>query len=202
MVDWKFSPPLSVAIQFPILQTGWGAVRVTSPVQLQISLKRIGVYGARRSVEAGCAVGRSRRRNVSDARPPALNIDFAEVLTEKTIEVLYYFEEPSRVTELAKRSDNYGNTVNQVLKRLQHRGLIGSADSEYHFNGDFDRLHEFARELAHQLHRQRLEAVAPRGTLLWERHDEFLAQTETAVDAEGFHETGLAWFANYDSSFC
>jgi len=66
---------------------------------------------------------------------------------------------------------------------------------------DFDRLHEFSRELAHHLHRQRLEAVAPKGTILWEDCDEFLAQTETEIDAEAFHETGLARFAAFDIQF-
>jgi len=46
-------------------------------------------------------------------------------------------------------------------------------------------LHAFARELAHHLHRQRLEAVASKGTILWEDYDEFLAQAETEIDAEG-----------------
>jgi len=97
--------------------------------------------------------------------------------------------------------DNYRNTVNRVLKRFRNCGLVGTDDGRYDFNGDFDRLHEFARELAHHLHRQRLESVAPKGTILWEDHDKFLAQTETEIDAEGFHETGLARFAAFDLQF-
>jgi hypothetical protein len=52
--------------------------------------------------------------------------------------------------------------------------------------------------LVHHLHRQRLEGVAPNGTILWKDHDEFLAQTETKVDVEDFHETGPSRFAAYD----
>ncbi|SFP98617.1 hypothetical protein SAMN05216277_11451, partial [Halolamina pelagica] len=48
---------------------------------------------------------------------------------------------------------------------------------------------------------QRLEAVAPKGTILWEDYDEFLAQAETEIDAEEFHETGLARFAAFDLQF-
>jgi len=81
------------------------------------------------------------------------------------------------------------------------RGLVGTADGHYEFNADFDRLHEFAREIAHHLHRHRLEAVAPKGTILWEDYDEFLAQAETEIDAEAFHETGLARFAAFDLQF-
>jgi hypothetical protein len=43
--------------------------------------------------------------------------------------------------------------------------------------------------------------VAPKGTIRWEDYDEFLAQTETEIDVEGFHETGLARFAAFDLQF-
>jgi len=141
--------------------------------------------------------GRRKRVVPSDARAVEIyqdlvrqhsHIDFSELLTGKTFEVLYYLDQPRTVTDLAARTDNYRNTVNRVLKRLRNRGLVGTTDSLYQFNGDFDRLHEFARELAHRLHRRRLESVAPNGTILWEDHSEFLAQTQTEVDAEGFHE--------------
>jgi DNA-binding MarR family transcriptional regulator len=122
-------------------------------------------------------------------------------LTGKTLEVLYYLDQPRTVADIADRTDNYRNTVNRILKRFRDRGLIGSDEGRYDFNADFDRLHEFARELVHHSHRQRLESVAPKGTILWENYDEFLAQTETEIDVEGFHETGLARFAVFDLQF-
>lgn len=154
--------------------------------------------------------GRRKRVVPSDARAVEVyqdlvrqhsHINFSELLTGKALEVLYYFDQPQTVSEIADRGDNYRNTVNRVLKRLRDRGLVGTDDGRYDFNGDFDRLHEFARELAHHLHRQRLEAVASNGTILWEDHDEFLAQTETEVEAEYFHETGLPRFAAFDIQF-
>lgn len=129
------------------------------------------------------------------------HIDFPELLTGKTLEVLYYLDRPRTVAEVAERSNNYRNTVNRVLKRLRDRGLVGTNNGTYQFNGDFKRLHEFACELTHHLHRQRLGSVAPRGTILWDSYDEFLAQTETEIDAEHFHETGLARFAAFDLQF-
>ncbi len=122
-------------------------------------------------------------------------------MTGKALEVLYYLDQSRTVAEIAEQSDNYRNSVNRVLKRLRDRGLVGTDDGRYHFNGDFKRLHEFARELAHHLHRQRLESVASTGTILWEDYDEFLAQTETEIDAEHFHETGLARFAAFGLQF-
>lgn len=154
--------------------------------------------------------GRRKRVVPSDARAVELyqdlvrqysHIEFPELLTGKALEVLYYLDQPRTVADIADRSDNYRNTVNRVLKRLRDRGLVGTDDGRYHFNGDFERLHEFARELAHHLHRQRLESVAPNGTILWEDDDEFLAQTETEINAEHFHETGLARFAAFDLQF-
>jgi len=154
--------------------------------------------------------GRRKRVVPSDSRAVELyqdlvrqysHIDFPELLTGKALEVLYYFDQPSTVAEIAESSDNYRNTVNRILKRLRDRGLIGTDDGKYDFNGDFDRLHVFARELAHHLHRQRLESLAPKGTILWEGYDEFLAKTETTIEADVFHETGLARFAAFDLQF-
>ncbi|WP_096391804.1 helix-turn-helix transcriptional regulator [Halopenitus persicus] len=154
--------------------------------------------------------GRRKRVVPSDARAVELyqdlvrqhsHIDFPELLTGKALEVLYYLDHPRTVSEIADRSDNYRNTVNRALKRFRDRGLVRTDDGCYDFNADFDRLHEFARELAHHLHRQRLEAVAPKGTILWEDYDDFLAQAETEIDAEGFYETGLARFTAFDLQF-
>lgn len=154
--------------------------------------------------------GRRKRIIPSDARAVEIfqdlvrqhtHIDFPELLTGTCLDVLCHFDEPRTVTELAVASSNYRNTVNRNLKRLQHRGLVGADDGRYHFNGEFDRLHDFARELAHHLHRHRLESVAPSGTILWEDSAEFLAQTETEIEADGFQETGLARFAAYDLQF-
>ncbi|MDB9234958.1 MarR family transcriptional regulator [Halorubrum ezzemoulense] len=154
--------------------------------------------------------GRQKRVVPSDARAIELyqdlvrqypHIDFSELLTGKALEVLYYLDQPRTVSEIADRSDNYRNTVNRVLKRFRDRGLVGTADGRYEFNADFDRLHKFARELIHHLHRQRLKTVASKGTILWEDYDEFLAQTETEIDADGFHETGLPRFAAFDLQF-
>ena len=154
--------------------------------------------------------GRRKRVAPSDARAVELyqdlvrqysHIKFPELLTGKALEVLYYLDQPRTVADIADRSDNYRNTVNRVLKRFRDRGFVGTDDGHYDFNADFNRIHEFARELAHHLHRQRLKAVAPKGTILWEDYDEFLAQAETEIDADGFHETGLARFVAFDLQF-
>lgn len=150
--------------------------------------------------------GRYKRVYPSDARAVELyqdlvrqhsHVDFPELLGGVALEVLYYFDRPSSVSELAERSGNYRNTVNRVLKHLRERGIVGTDGGEYRFNADFGRLHEFARALAHHRNRRRLEKVAPNGTILWESADEFLAQTETEVTTPNFLETGPARFSDY-----
>ena len=156
------------------------------------------LHGTRRAAKTSRPVGCSRRRTLSGPRPPALPHRVPRAADRQGTRGVYYLDQPRTVSEIADRSDNYRNTVNRVLKRFRDRGPVGTTDGHYEFNADFDRLHEFARELAHHLHRQRLEAVAPKGTILWEDYDEFLAQAETEIDAEAFHETGLARFAAFD----
>ncbi|AUX09835.1 ArsR family transcriptional regulator [Halalkaliarchaeum desulfuricum] len=84
---------------------------------------------------------------------------------------------------------------------MGRRGLVGTDDRRDNFNADFDRLQEFAREFAHHLHRQRLEAGAQKGRILWEDYDELLARAETKIDAERFQETGLARFVPFNLQF-
>jgi len=57
------------------------------------------------------------------------HIEFPELLTGKALEVLYYFDQPRTVSEIADRSDNYHNTVNRVLKRFRDCGLVGTDDA-------------------------------------------------------------------------
>ncbi len=44
-------------------------------------------------------------------------------------------------------------------------------------------------------------SVAPNGTILWEDADTFLAKVDRKIDADEFHETGLARFAAFDLQF-
>lgn len=154
--------------------------------------------------------GRRKRVAASDARAVEIfrdlvrqhpHIDFPELLTGKAIEVLYYLDQPRTVAEIADLSDNYRNTVNRILKRFRDQGLVGTDDARYTFNGDFDQLHAFARELVHHRHRKHLESLTLSGSIIWEGYDEFLFQSETPVDADHVHETGLARFAAFDLQF-
>jgi len=116
--------------------------------------------------------------------------------------MLYYLDQPRTLSEIAAQSDNYRNTINRVPKRFRDRGLVGANDGHYEFNADLDRLHESARELVHHLHRRRLEAVAPKGTILWEDYDEFLAKAETEIDRRRSTNPGSPGSRPSTSSSC
>jgi len=71
--------------------------------------------------------GRRKRVVSSDARAVERyqdlvrqhpHIAFPELLTGKTIGVLYYPDQPRTVSEIADRSDNYHNAVNRVLEAV------------------------------------------------------------------------------------
>jgi len=148
------------------------------------------LHGTRRPAKTSRPVSCSCRRTLSGPRPPALPHRVPRAVDRQGTRGALLSRPATNRRRIADRSDNYRNTVNRVLKRFRNCGLVGTDDGRYDFNGDFDRLHEFARELAHHLHRQRLESVAPKGTILWEDHDKFLAQTETEIDAEGSTKPG------------
>jgi len=148
------------------------------------------LHGTRRPAKTGRPVGCSRRRTLSGPRPPALPHRVPRAVDRQGTRGALLSRPATNRRRDRRPSDNYRNTVNRVLKRIRDRGLVGTDDGHYDFNADFNRLHAFARELAHHLHRQRLEAVASKGTILWEDYDEFLAQAETEIDAEGSTKPG------------
>lgn len=125
------------------------------------------------------------------------HIDFADVLTGKTIAYLYFLNEPMSVAQLAERTGDYRNTVNRVITRLLHRGIVQKQDSRYQLNDDFQLLHEFAVEYVHQLHRRTVSEHATAFTILWESLREVLVQTTQPVEADAFLLTGPRRFQEY-----
>ncbi|WEL27334.1 Transcriptional regulator, contains HTH domain (plasmid) [Haloferax volcanii] len=49
--------------------------------------------------------------------------DFPEFLTDNTLEVLNYLDQPQPVADIAEQSSNYCNIVNWVLKRFRDGSL-------------------------------------------------------------------------------
>lgn len=125
------------------------------------------------------------------------HVDLPALLSGPTITLLYYFDEPVTVADLADRTDNYRNTVHRRVKRLLDRGILSKDDSRYALTDEFQCLHRFAREYVHHAHRQRAAAAMEAFTILWEDHESFLLRTDKAVTDESFIPTGPERFEEY-----
>ena len=168
--------------------------------ELVEQLETAGLVEARRQ-------GKTKQVRLSDAKALELltdltqqysHIDWPELLSGAALRVCYYLDTPLTVTELARRADVHRSTVHRALAPLQHRGIIYQTDDgAYALNDGFEQLSTFARELAHQVHRQTVEEQTDTYTILWESLDEFLVQTPTEPTEEHFIPTGPDQFQRY-----
>jgi len=127
------------------------------------------------------------------------HIDWSELLSGATLRVCYYLDTPRTAPNLARHADVHRSTVHRALDPLQHRGIVyQTEDGAYALNDGFEQLSTFAHELAHHLHRQTIEEQTNTYTILWESLDEFLVQTPTTIESEGFTPTGPDQFQRYD----
>lgn len=126
------------------------------------------------------------------------HIEWPSLLAGAALKMLYYLDKPRSVSAVATRAPVHRSTVYRALDPLEHRGIVyKTEDGAYALNEGFTILSQFARELAHQLHRATLEPYTHTYTLLWESVDEFLVQTADQIDTGNFHATGPAQFQTY-----
>ena len=152
--------------------------------------------------------GKTKQIRLSDAKALELlanltqqysHIDWPELLSGAALRVCYYLDTPRTSTDLARHADVHRSTVHRALSPLQHRGIVYQTDdSAYALNDGFEQLSEFARELAHHVHRQTVKQQSDTYTILWESLDEFLVQTTTQISDEDFLPTGPDQFQRYD----
>jgi DNA-binding MarR family transcriptional regulator len=129
------------------------------------------------------------------------HMDWDKLLSGKALEILYYLNDPTSVSELAEKSDNYRATVHRILERFLDRGIVGKAGSEYRLTGEFTILNDFAREYYRQVHRKRVASCVTSGgySVIWESPHEFLASVGGTLsgEAKDFHPTGPERFQEY-----
>ena len=161
--------------------------------------------------EAGLVVtttaGREKRIRLADTRAAETferlrrrhsHVDLAELLGGATMRLVYFLDEPRSASTLASRAGVHRSTVYRSLQPLVDRGIVREDDSEYVLTDSFSDFATFARELAHHVHRRRFDERIGGFVILWETLDESLAETDEAVDADDFHETGPRLFREYD----
>lgn len=127
------------------------------------------------------------------------HIEWPELLAGATLKVLYYLNTPRSIADLAGRTPVHRSTIYRAIEPLAHRGIVYKTDdSAYALNDGFGILSRFARELAHQRHRETIETHTSTYTILWEAVDEFLVQTSDQINHTNFLPTGPAQFQAYD----
>jgi predicted transcriptional regulator len=151
-----------------------------------------------------------KRKRLRPANTPALeslsdlslqysHIEWPELLSGTTLAVCYYLDIPRTPTALAGLADVHRSTVYRSLEPLQHRGIVYETDDgAYALQEEFETVRELAEALAHQRHRQTVEAHTDAYTILWESHDTFLVQVPDEIDAAPFVLTGPERFQEYD----
>jgi hypothetical protein len=131
------------------------------------------------------------------------HVDFPDLLTSSMLNVLYYLssEEQWTAAELTERTGHARATIYRNLRTLTNRAMATKEHSRYKLQEEFNGLHLFAYELRHHVHRVRIKRDVGGGTIVWESHEEFLVRTESDVEDEKYHRTGLDVFSEYGLQF-
>lgn len=151
--------------------------------------------------------GKTKRVQPSDAKAIELfdtfiqqysHIPFPKLLDGATLRVLYYLDSPASATDLADQVSVHRSTVHRALSPLQDRGIVYKSDRQYVVNDEFKELVTLAREFAHLRNSNRIEDHVESYSILWESLDEFLVQTDKAIESDAFFLTGPERFQTFD----
>jgi len=186
-------------------------------------LEEIGLVDTRKE-------GRSRVVSLSESKATELyrklvqshgHVDWAELLSGKAVEILFYLDEPVSASELAEMTDTHRVTVHRILDRFLKRGIVRKQDSQYRLNENFLMVNDFSKEYFHRIHRQITSSnllidteengqskLTPRQAdsygpesydILWEEPYSFLVSTYKSLSIEipDFHLTGPELFQEY-----
>jgi DNA-binding transcriptional regulator GbsR (MarR family) len=126
------------------------------------------------------------------------HVDFPELVAGAALQLCYYLDRPRTATELTELSGVSRATVYRRLDDLQTVGIVGKSGSRYQLNDPFSTLSGIARGLAHHEHRREAKQHTTGVRIVWETHDEYLLACDDEIDAEEFHLTGPARFADFD----
>jgi len=162
-----------------------------------INRERIGTHSVAEPSDARCV---EVFQSLTRSNP---HVDFPDLLTTSVLNVLYYLssDKPWAATELAERTGHSRATIYRNLRTLTNRAMATKEHSRYRLREEFNELHLFASELRHHAHRVRIKRDVGGGTIVWESHEEFLVRTESAVENENYHRTGLDAFVEYGLQF-
>ena len=118
------------------------------------------------------------------------HVDFPDLLSGPTIQLLYYLNAERTAAELTDWTDASRATVYRRLKQLQNVGIVTKRDTRFALTNQFEELAAFSRSLVRHLHRQEANDHAAGVRLIWSDVDEYLFSCQTEVTAPLFHQTG------------
>lgn len=135
------------------------------------------------------------------------HIDWENILTSKTIEVLFQILTPSE-GNLAKFSKA---TLWRNLKNLKAHGIITQTEKGYDINPRFQILIDFLKEYQQFFTNKLAKTLSENAIILWQKDAEFLtrAPKNAKPPSKDFHKTattilhkyGLPLFSEYDIYF-
>jgi predicted transcriptional regulator len=118
------------------------------------------------------------------------HVDFPDLLTGPTIQLLYYLNAERTAAELTDWTDASRATVYRRLKQLQNVGIVTKRDTRFALTNQFEELAAFSRSLVRHLHRQEANDYAAGVRLIWSDVGEYLFSCRSEVTAPLFHQTG------------
>jgi DNA-binding HxlR family transcriptional regulator len=123
-------------------------------------------------------------------------IDWENIITGKTIEILFHALTPSE-TDLPKLSKP---TIWRNLKNLKARGIITQTNKKYRINPRFTTLEDFLKEYQHFFAIKLTKTISEDSIILWQKDLEFLVRTSKKAKPppKSFQKTATSIFNEYD----
>lgn len=136
------------------------------------------------------------------------HVNWSEILTPARIRVIWYLDQPRSAAKIADALDISTPRVHTILKPLKERAMLDPAGPTYALASNLRApLHEFTTDLITHIHAHTIHQLAPHATLSWASPTAALLrstrpeETDRLTDADDYHLTGLAAFADYDLPF-
>jgi DNA-binding HxlR family transcriptional regulator len=123
-------------------------------------------------------------------------IDWENILTGKTIEILFQTLTPSEAN-LSKFSEA---TLWRHLKALKARGIITQTQKKYKINPRFSTLNDFLREYQRFFAIKLAKTLSEDSTILWQENMQFLIRASKTAKPppKNFLKTATSTFHEYD----
>lgn len=122
-----------------------------------------------------------------------------ELLSGASLEVLSaisYLKLKNR-QEVAQQARVSETSTAKVLQKLKQVGVVQKVESTYTLSSRFQTLKEFVTEFRHYLNQKTARTFADDAIVVWGCNSEFIVESTTREERDGFQLTGISSFARY-----